>query len=249
MSYHVSSLPVLPSASMQLYGAGITVALSERLSIGLNQGGYAQATFSRNQPALFPNLQRAVQSRTNVDRVREGWLDLGGFVQYTLIANEADQFLLTAGMRWSAPSGAHQLFQGNPPWELAPYVTAGKEIGKFHVLATTGFNFTAGSDPDSVENWYVNLHLDRQCFGWLYPLVEINSSFPTKNYNVNLPTRHGYINFGDFSANGTVVMLAAGANAVIVPNKVEFGAVYTTSVYTKRNFDIDGFILRATLRY
>lgn len=249
MSYHVSSLPALPSTSMQLYGAGITVALSERLSIGLNQGGWAQATFSRNQPGLFPNLQGILQDRSKYGGLREGWLDLGGFIQYTVIENVPDQFLLTAGLRWAAPSGASQLFQGDPPWQLAPYVTAGKELGKFHVLATTGFNFSAGSGPDTVNNLYVNLHLDRQCFGWLYPLVEVSSSYPTKNFDVSLPTRRGYIDFGSFSTTGTVVMLAAGANAVIVPNKVEFGAVYTTSIYTQRNFDVNGLIVRMTLRY
>ncbi len=160
-----------------------------------------------------------------------------------------EQFLLTAGMRWESPSGASQLFQGNPPWQLAAYFTSGKAIGNFHVLANAGYSFSAGSGQNSVDNIYVNLHFDRQCFGWLYPLVEFNSSFPTKTFDVGLPTRIGFINFGDFSTTGTIVMLAAGANAVIIPNKVEFGAVYTTSIATQRNFNVQGLIARMTLRY
>ncbi len=74
-SYQTSTVPALPSASMQLYGAGITVALSDRLAIGLNQGGYAQASFSRNQPGLFPNLQGILQ---NQDSISPGTSARGG---------------------------------------------------------------------------------------------------------------------------------------------------------------------------
>jgi hypothetical protein len=248
-SYHTSSIPALPSADMQLYGAGITVALSDRLSMGLNQGGYAQAFFSRNQPALFPNLAGLLANRAGYGGLREGWMNLGGFLQYTVIEDVEDQFLMTAGMRLEGPSGANQLFQGNPPWNLAPYVTVGKEIGKFHVMANVGYQVDLGSGKATLDTFYANVHIDRQCFGWLYPLVEINSSFPTSNVAVGLPTREGFIDLGNFSSTGNIVMLAAGANAVIVPNKLEFGAVYTTSIATQRNFNVDGFIVRMTLRY
>ena len=46
---------------------------------------------------------------------RDGFLNLGGFLQYTLIEDVADQFLLTGGVRWVAPAGSHEVFQGLGP--------------------------------------------------------------------------------------------------------------------------------------
>ncbi|QJW98562.1 hypothetical protein [Frigoriglobus tundricola] len=246
---HTSALPALPSATAQVYGAGVTVALSDRLAFGMNQGGYAQIVLSRNQPGLFPNLQGVLQNRRQYAGLREGWLNLGGFVQYTLIADAERQFLLTAGMRWVAPSGASQLFQGQPPWGLAPYVTVGKEIGLFHVLATTGFSFPAGSAPVNSDFFYLNLHLDRQCFGWFYPLIEFNSTYHTTSASLNLPTRFGFINTDTFSTSGNAVAMAVGANAVLVRNKVELGAVYSTLIASQHGFSANGLLVKMVFRY
>src|SRR5262249_1651528 len=127
----VSAFPPLPSGNIQLYAAGLNVALSDRLSIGLNQGGYAVSHFS--------------------DKNREGWLNLGGFAQYTLIEDVPNQFLLTAGMRLEVPTGEADVFQGHGPAHLAPYVTVGKEFGDFHVLATGGYQFPTGSGDVSTN--------------------------------------------------------------------------------------------------
>ena len=140
---------------------------------------------------------------------RSGFLNLGGFVQYTLVADVEHQFLLTAGLRWVAPAGAYEVFQGHGPLHLAPYLTMGKELGKFHVLATAGFQFPAGPGDDSLHAFYADVHLDRQCFGWLYPLVEFNTTTFTKSADIGLTTRRGFFDFGNFEAAGTVVSLAA----------------------------------------
>jgi hypothetical protein len=78
----VSTSRFLPDGNAQIYGPAVTVALSDRLSIGMNQGGYVVSDFAKN---------------------REGLLNLGGFLQYTVIEDVPNQFLATAGMRWVAP--------------------------------------------------------------------------------------------------------------------------------------------------
>ncbi len=168
----------IPNGDGQIYGVALTVALSERFSMGLNQGGYAQAGFSRNELnrliALDPlGRFRSVEGGGS----RDGWLNLGGFFQYTLIEDCKDQFILTAGIHWEAPCGSHELFQGYGPAELSPYLTVGKEFGKVHVLATTGYQFPVGPGSDNVNLFYANLHIDRQTCGWLYPLVEFNADY------------------------------------------------------------------------
>ena len=180
---------------------------------------------------------------------RDGFLNLGGFAQYTLVQDVEDQFLLTGGLRWEAPCGSHEVFQGHGPAHLAPYLTAGKEFGEFHVLATTGYQFPAGPGNDTSNVFYANVHFDRRLFGWLYPLVEFNCIYHTTSVNVGVPAARGFVDFDNFESSGNLVSLAAGANAVLVPEKLEVGAVYTTSIATQHDLGFNGLLVKMTLRY
>ena len=240
--------PRLPSGNLQVYGPGLNVALSERLSVGLNQGGYAVARFSNDREQLLAKLGLPVRA---LDRSgeRDGWLNFGGYFQYTLIADVPNQFLLTAGLRWEAPSGSPQVFQGSGPAYLSPYVTAGKELGFWHVLGTLGNEFPAGSGDSTTNTFYTNLHIDRQ-IGWLYPLVELNGSWRSSTANINVSTpRHGVIDLGTFSSTGNTLTIAPGANAVLIPGKLEFGAVYIRPVTGQGRFDFNGMLVKMVYRY
>jgi hypothetical protein len=240
----------VPRGDVQIYGMGITVALSDRFALGLNQGGYADVHLSRNQRdrlALLDPLGRFrdVEAGGN----RSGWLNLGGFFQYTLIQDVPNQFLLTAGLRWEAPCGSHDIFQGHGPAQLGTYLTAGKEFGCYHVLATTGYHFPAGPGSDSTNAFYANFHFDRQTFGWLYPLVEFNCIYHVTSVGLDLPARRGFFDLNNFEASGNIVSLAAGANAVLIRDRLEFGAVYTTSLATQRDFNFNGLLVKMVYRY
>ncbi|HLN29695.1 MAG TPA: hypothetical protein VK395_18260 [Gemmataceae bacterium] len=139
VSEWTDSFRPLPGGDIQAYGAGISVALTDRLCAGLSNGGYAVGHYNQE---------------------REGWANLGGFVQYTLVRDVCDQFLLTGGLIWEAPSGSKDIFQGSGPAYLAPYLTAGKEFGDYHVLVTAGYNFAAGSALVTTNSFYTNLHFD-----------------------------------------------------------------------------------------
>jgi hypothetical protein len=245
----VRPIPALPSGNLQLYGAGLNVALSDRLSFGLNQGGYAMADFNGNQPGLFRDSLGVLRDRRGFAGQRDGWLNLGGFVQYTLIQDVPNQFLLTAGLRLEVPSGSAAIFQGYGPVHMAPYLTFGKEFGKFHVLGTGGYQFPTASGDATSYLFYANLHLDRQMFGWLYPLVELNWIYHTTGVSLDLPTQRGFIDLGNFEATGNILTLAAGANAVLVRDRLELGAVYSTPLATQRNFDFNGLLVKMVVRY
>jgi hypothetical protein len=180
---------------------------------------------------------------------RSGWLNLGGFAQYTLIEDACNQFLLTAGLRVEVPSGSHDIFQGHGPAHLAPYLTVGKGFGDFHVLATTGYYFPAGPGSDTSQFVYAGLHLDRRVFGWLYPLVEFNWDYHTTSVSLDLPARRGFFNLNNFEASGNILTMAVGANAVLIPERLEFGAVYTTSIATQRDFSFDGLVVKIVYRF
>jgi hypothetical protein len=241
---------LLPSGNMQVYGGGpMAIAITDRLCVGLNDGGYAVARFDSDRQQILRRLGLPVP---DVDRsgLREGWLNFGGYAQYTLIADVQRQFLLTAGLRWEAPAGATQIFQGgaNPAY-LAPYVTIGKEFGCYHVLATTGYEFAAGSGDATTSTAYLNLHFDRK-IGWLYPLIELNGSYHTSSTDVSITSpHHGVIDLGTFSSTGNTLIGAVGATAVLVPGKLELGAVYTRPVSAQNHFDYNGVLVRMTWRY
>lgn len=222
--------PLLGDGNLQLYGAGLYVALSERLSVGLTQGGYADSHFRQN---------------------RDGWLNLGGYAQYTLAQNVENQFLLTAGLRWKAPSGEAEVFQGFGPAYLAPYITFGKGWGDFHVLGTFGYEFPAGDSPVTANIFYGSLHLDRRICGWLYPLVEFNWASADLNANLapEVENQLAFFGFGNFPSSGTLVTVAVGANAVLIPEKLEFGAVFITPIHNDRNFDFNSLLLKMVYRY
>jgi hypothetical protein len=248
----VSTNPPIPNGDFQVYGVALTIALSDRFALGLCQGGYAVAEFSRNPIDSQRLMALDPEGRfrnVEVGGDHQGWLNLGGFIQYTFLQDVENQCLVTGGLRWMAPCGSYAIFQGHGPAEVAPYVTAGKEFGKFHVLATTGYQFPVGPGNDNTQLFYANVHFDRQVFGWLYPLVEFNTNYWTKSMSFGLNTRHGFIDLGNFEAEGNIVSLAAGANAVIIPEHLEFGAVYTTVIASQRNFDANGLLVKLTLRY
>lgn len=141
------------------------------------------------------------------------------------------------------------MFQGRGPVYLAPYVTLGKELGYFHVLATAGYEFPAASWSTTANFFYLNAHLDRHCFGWVYPLVELNWIYHTRDTDVDLQTQRGFIDFNNFSSTGNLVTLAVGVNLVLIQDRLELGGVYTTPLATRRDFDFNGLLVKMVLRY
>jgi hypothetical protein len=132
---------------------------------------------------------------------------------------------------------------------LAPYLTIGKELGNFHFLATAGYQFAARSGANGLDVFYLNAHLDRQYFGWIYPLVEVCWAQHTSNVNVDAPTRDGIISLGSFESTGNTALVSVGVNFVLIRDRLEFGGAYTRAVGTQHNMDIDSMIVKLVLRY
>src|SRR5262249_33022388 len=204
------------------------LALSDRLSFGLSKGGYVTSHF---------------------DRSHDGWLNLGGYVQYTLIRDVPNQFLVTGGLQWEAPTGESSVFQGHGPAYLAPYITGGKEFGDFHILSTFGFQFAAQGGTDTTNTLYGTVHFDRRTCGWFYPLVEFNWEALTSSFDPSRPTRRGFIDFGAVHATGALLTVAPGFNAVLVPDRLEIGLVYETPIASEHNLHFQEVLTKMIIRF
>ena len=65
----VSAIPALPKADFQVLGPAISLALTDRFSVGINQGGYAFAQIDRNdRTPLLPGRFPVVADRLRDER-------------------------------------------------------------------------------------------------------------------------------------------------------------------------------------
>ncbi len=219
---------MLPAGEVNVIGPALSIAVTERLNVGITSGGPAVTSFPGRH---------------------QGWLDIGGYAQYTLIRDVPGQFLATAGLTWTAPSGSSSLFQGSPPVYLGTYGTVGKEFGDIHILSTVGFQFPAGIATAIKETFYGTVHLDRRCFGWLYPLVEFNWAAHNTRVDLDLPLVQHLFGLDDFTATGAIITVAPGFNAVLIPDKLEVGAVYQTPIASEHHIHFNSFLVKMVLRY
>jgi len=60
--------------------------------------------------------------------------------------------------------------------------------------------------------------------------------------------REGFIDFGNFESEGNVLTMAVGANAVLIKERLEIGAVYTTVLAAQHNFEANGLLVKMMLR-
>jgi hypothetical protein len=77
----------------------------------------------------------------------------------------------------------------------------------------------------------------------------LNCIYHTTSVSFGLTTRRGFVDFDNFESSGNIVTLSAGANAVLIPERLELGAVYTTSIATQGDFGVNGLLVKMVLRY
>ena len=234
----------LPGGNAQVYGAGFNLALTDRLSVGLNQGGAAVINFNP-----FESRFDRLNDRLNAYRgTRSGWVNLGGFAQYTLVEDVEGQFLFTVGSRLEVPTGEASVFQGHGQPVLAPYFTFGKGWGGFHVLNTTGYGFSLGEGRDTTNAFLGNLHFDYK-IGRFYPLLEFNWGAFTREFKSELPVDRGLANFGTAGVTGSFLTVSPGVNVVVVQDRLEVGGAYTTRLASARGLDFNSMIVKMIIRY
>ncbi len=64
-----------------------------------------------------------------------------------------------------------------------------------------------------------------------------------------LAFRCSFFGFGNFASTGNLLTVAPGFNAVLVQNRLEFGAVYVRPITVQHDFDFNGLLVKIVLRF
>lgn len=225
--------PVFGGGDFQAYGLQVRVALTERLSLIADKDGYA------------------VINPAGADE-EDGWLNVAAGLKYLLIRDVENQFLLSAGFMYELQTGEASVFQSHGSGTLSIFATAGKEFGcRNHFLATVGHVFPMDRTQNS-GFFYTSLHLDREFFGWLYPLVELNWLHYTSSGNRGLPDigeGDGLLNLGASDVTGhDLVTVAAGLKAKL-NDHMETGVALETPISNRKDLIDYRLLAEFIIRY
>jgi hypothetical protein len=193
----------LGGGDARIYALQTNLALTDRLSVIADKDGVAHIAAG--------NL-----------RSQTGLLNLSAGLKYTFYRDVETQTLAAAGFLYEIPSGEAKAFQSHGSGSFAPFVTVGQQFFDYwHYLQTTGYYFPLNAPQGSSFFWN-SFHVDRQLFGWFYPLAEVNWFWYTAGGNLQ-PTApgegDGLLNFGTRGQSGAQLVTGAlGAKAVLSKN-------------------------------
>jgi hypothetical protein len=223
-----------PGGDFQIYATQAHVALTDRLSIGLEKSGY-------------------LDYHPKTGDHTTGWLNIAGSVKYVLIRDTEDQFLLSGGIQYETTSGSARVFQGGSTGVFTGFVTTGKQFGDTcHVLDTFGYQF--GDHNDSRNGMLFNsFHIDKQVLGVFYPLLECNWYHYTADGNRDLPPSFGggdgLLNLGTPGIDGSDLVTAAVGLKVLMTDHASMGCAWEVPLSNRQDLVNNRLTVEMQLRY
>ncbi len=229
-----SDHPVLGSGTFQVLAMQARVALSERLTFIADKDGY---TFIQPRGAAH----------------RDGWMNMAAGFKYALVRDVENQFLVSAGMMYEFQTGEADVFQSHGDGIFTFFGTIGKELGELnHVIVNMGYQLPV-DNTDNSQMVYTSLHFDRQMFGWLYPLVEVNWYHYTSGGNRGIPNivgeGDGLINLGTTGVAGNNVVTAAVGVKAMFSQHLESGIAYEFPLSDRKDLIQGRIIVEMILRF
>lgn len=218
----------------QAYGMQVRVALTDRLSFIADKDGYATI-----HPGVGPNS--------------DGWLNIAAGFKYALIRDVDRQLLVTAGLQFEPQTGETAVFQGHGDGIFTVFTSTGKGFcNGIHVIANAGYQFPA----DSAENssfFYSQLHVDKQLFGCIYPLAELNWFHYTAGGRRGLPSAlgegDGLLNLGTSDVAGNDLVTAAVGIKAVIGKHLDVGVAYETPLSNRKDLLDHRILVEAIVRY
>jgi len=219
---------------VNIIAAQIRVALTDRLALIATKDGY-----SSFNAGILPQA--------------DGFNDFALGLKYAFLVDEANQFVMTGGMRWELHNGDADVLQGGDSGanELSPFVSFAKGWDRFHVIGTVNGRLPMDrNDGNFIVNW--DLHFDYEAWPeqlpGFFPLLEIHALHYLTNGN-RFPTSFGgldYTNLGASDVAGSSVFWGdLGFRWKLTPH-TEFGAAYGFPISNPSN---DIFNQRVTVDF
>lgn len=199
---------VMQGGDAKIYALQARLALTERLAFIATKDGYTE-----------------LDSGIIKD---EGWNDIAAGFKYVLVADRANDFVLTPGIRYMAENGHRGILQGGVD-EFSPFVSLAKGWNDFHFVGNTTLRVpTDTHDGNTVGHW--DLHFDYSINPKsdvvFAPVAEIHGVHYLSDGDVGLPIGGlDYTNLGSQPETKFVAWMGVGARIEIV-KRFEFGAVY-----------------------
>ncbi len=224
----------LGGGNFELYGLQVRAALTERLTFIADKDGYA---------SIHPG----------VGGTRNGWVNIAAGLKYTFIRDVENQFLVTGGFMYEPQTGEASVFQSHGDGLITLFGVVGKEFGeKNHILVNAGYQMPIDRSQNSTF-FYSQLHLDRQLFGWLYPVFEANWFHWTDGGNRGLPAAlgegDGLLNFGTSGVAGNdLLTLAVGLKAKL-GDHANTGIAYEFPISPREDLLNNRLLFEVILRY
>ena len=200
----------LGGGDVTVYAVQARLALTERLGLIATKDGYSVMRAG----AVVPD--------------DEGWNDLAAGLKYVLVADKANDFVVTPGIRYQASNGTRAVLQGGVA-EVSPFVSVAKGLNDLHMLANATLRVpTNHDDGNVVGHWdlHVDYDLNPKSYCVVAPVAEIHGVHYLDDGATALPIGGlDYTNLGSQPADHFVCWAGLGLRAEI-SQRYEFGAVY-----------------------
>ena len=196
---------VTSGGDIRLYALQLRFALSENLALIATKDGFVD---------FNPNAALSDES---------GFANLAAGLKYAF--HKTDREILSAGLRYEAPTGNTDVFQGRGDGFINPFISGAKNFDRLNVMAGTGFRLPI-DDADSTF-YDLDLHVDYKV-GNFYPSLEVNVVHVLDGGERLGIADEGadLISFGSTGATGKTLVTAAVGTRYRLCDDVDLGVTY-----------------------
>lgn len=201
----------LAGGNVTVYALQARAALTERLAFIATKDGYSEI-----ETGTFGN--------------DEGWNDVAAGLKYVAIADRANDFVVTPGVRYMLSNGRklYGAINGTTK-ELSPFVSVAKGFDRLHWIGNATLRVPTDSDKgNTVGHWdlHVDYDLNPDSQAVFAPVLELHGLHYLDDGQVGLPIGGGdYTNLGSQPNSHFVCWASAGFRFEML-TKYEVGFVY-----------------------
>ena len=205
MHHEIGNKFVTNGGDVQLYALQMRFALTDNLALIATKDGFVDF-----------NPDSTLTDET-------GFANIGGGLKYAFY--KTDKEIISAGLRYEAPLGNRDVFQGNGDGFVNPFISAAKNLGLFNIMAGSGFRLPI-DDADSTF-YDLDFHFSYKMDNF-YPTVEVNLVHVVDGGERLGIADEGQdlFSFGSTGATGKTLVTAAFGGRYRVSKDLDIGAAY-----------------------